>query len=148
MGGRAQEQVVGDPPPCTRAELGLSAIVLPAPGGWRAHGLLRDDWIHVEHQLVREPVQPVQRAGLSKKRRCAAQRGGPAVLRSSVLDVAHDVEIPLLLIRGLVLEALEGNADFHLIPVVREPPLGCKEEVLAQVRRRTCGQGATPAGRL
>jgi hypothetical protein len=64
-----------------------------------------------------------------------------------VLNLAHDVEVPALLVARLILEALEWNADLDLVPVVCQPPLRAEHEILAQIRRDAAGESRRPRAR-
>ena len=68
-----------------------------------------------------------------------------------VLHVANDVEVPILDIGGLVLDALERDPDFYFVAVDGEPSLGGEYEILVQIGRGAsrlarCPAICTPSG--
>src|SRR5438067_13598513 len=104
-----EREVVRDPPADVAAHLRVSQVVLVAAGGGsttRLPGRLR---IQVHDEAAMHTAQADQVARLPDERRARAACRKPGVLDARVLDLAHDVQPPVLRLARLVADALERN---------------------------------------
>src|SRR5438045_3438170 len=83
-----------------------------------------------------------QIAGLADERRVRALCRKPGVLEARVLDLAHDIQTPILRLLGLISQALERDPDLDLVPPLGEPPAGLEHVIGAEVGSLTADEGA------
>jgi hypothetical protein len=121
----------------------LDAIV-PTIGTGVAIGRRREFGIHVENRSATQILQSLEGAGLREKRRRGDPRGRPGVLEPRVLDLAHDVETPVLL-TGWDSDTGEGNANLDLVAEVGDVAFGLPRVVGREIHgiARTGGRAET-----
>src|SRR2546422_9945774 len=67
-------------------------------------------------------AQADQGARLPDERRAGAPRREPGVLEAGVLDLAHDVQVPVLRLPRLIPDALERNAHLDFVSPIGDTP--------------------------
>jgi len=72
-------------------------------------------------------------ARLPDERCVRAARREPGVFDTGVLDLAHDVQPPVLGLMRLIAEALERNADLDFVSPIGDAAARLKDEVGAQI---------------
>src|SRR3989454_6510760 len=78
-------------------------------------------------------AQADQVARLPDERRAGAARREPGVLEAGVLDLAHDVQPPVLRLPRLIPDALERNPHLDLVSPIGGVPARLKHEIGTQV---------------
>ena len=142
--GSVHRQIVGHAPPDVPTELRPRMRVCPTGRTRRTGRFARDNRIQIEHEAAIESAESVERAALREKRRVRALCRRPTVLEARVLHLAHDVDVPALLVRRLKFETFERNAKLDLVAVFGEPSFRREHKVLTQVGRRAAGKGRRP----
>src|SRR5207253_8377790 len=127
-------EVIRDAPADVAAHLRVSHVVPIAPGESgstaRFPGRL---WVQVHHETALHAAQADQGARLPDERRARAARREPRILDARVLDLAHDVQPPVLRLARLIPETLERNAHLDFVSPLRDAPARLEHEVRAQV---------------
>ncbi len=145
--GAIEREGVGDSPLHSAADLRRRAIVIPPARSWPPGDFLRNRWIHISTSPRVSPVSPSSVPDCGEKGSGGTLGRHPGIFGTGVLNLAHNVEIPALLVARLVLEALERDLDLDLVPVFSEATLRREHEVLAQVRRDASREGRRPSAR-
>src|SRR5207237_6083948 len=126
--------VVRHAPADVGAHLRVPHVVPIAPGESgstaRFPGRLR---IQVYDETAMHAAQADQGARLPDERRARAARREPRILDARVLDLAHDVQPPVLRLARLIPETLERNAHLDFVSPLRDAPARLAPEVRAQV---------------
>src|ERR1043166_4432512 len=94
-------------------------------------------------------AQPNQGARLPDERRARATRRVPGILDARVLDLAHDVQPPVLRLARLIAEALERDGHLDFVSPIGAAPPRLNPEAGAQAGLLPSPHGAAdePAGR-
>ena len=133
VGRAAERQVVRDAPAHRRAELRVPRLVAPPWGGRRAVHPFCGLGSDIEHEATPQAREPGEGPGLGQERGAPPAGRRPRVQVARVLHLPEDAETPDLLVSGLVANALERDADLHLVAVVGDPALRFVDEIRAEI---------------
>src|SRR5256886_10981292 len=89
--------------------------------------------VQVHHETAMHAVQADQVARLAHERRIGPARREPGILDARMLDLAHDVQPPVLRLARLIPQALERNAHLDFVSPIGHAPARLKHEVGTQV---------------
>src|SRR6267142_5007626 len=129
-----QVEIVGDAPPHVPADLRIPRVVGVAGRGWGTGGLAGRFGIDVDDQATVHPREADQISRLPDERRVCPARREPRILKTRVLDLAHDVEAPVLRLLRPVAETLERYAHLDFVTPRRDAPARLKDVVRTEVR--------------